>query len=167
MTMLTSLVLITNIAYTAAFDTSNRCPAWVDYEITPEEVVHTRRMPIPFHTEPSLPEHSDNLDDYFHSGYDRGHLAPAADFNYDTNALMQTYSFANICPMSKELNRGPWKDLEAHVRDLAEASNTVRVITFPIYLGEPRFIKRVRIPDGFAKVLILTNTIEVYTMPNK
>jgi len=52
----------------------------------------------------SLPFHSD----FSYSGYDRGHMAPNADFN-DTyqNALM-TFFIANIWPQTPYVNRVLW-----------------------------------------------------------
>ena len=154
MSILAAIVVLTNLAYTAAFDTETRCPAWVAYDLEPCEVVVTNRAAIPFRADPRVKE-SDNAEDYAGSGYDRGHLAPAADFNFDRSALAETYLFTNVAPQVPNLNRGAWLDAETEVRRLA-ASGTVHVVTFPVYYsGEivpTNMIGRVRVPNAFEKI---------------
>lgn len=165
MNALAAIIIVTNLAFTAAFDTVTRCPAWVCYDLEPGEIVATARAAIPFHADPSAPG-SDNAADYAGSGFDRGHMAPAADFNFDASALRQTYSFVNVCPMARALNRGPWRMAEERVRQLA-ASGTVRVVTFPIYADGTNRMGRVRVPDAFAKVAFGSFGAALWVMPNK
>ena len=146
-----AIVIVTNAAYTAAFDTVTRCPAWVAYDLEPGEVVVTNRAAIPFRADPRIPE-SDVAADYAGSGYDRGHMAPAADFNFDRIALGETYLYTNICPQWPGMNRGRWAEIEAEVRRLS-ASGNVHVMTWPEY--DERItnrIGRVRVPARFVKV---------------
>jgi endonuclease G len=72
----------------------------------------------------SLPRHSD----YTRSGYDRGHMAPNADFN-DTyeNALM-TFFIANIWPQTPSVNRVEWLRTEVETRRLAAEFLVIKVI---------------------------------------
>ena len=144
------VVIVTNAAYTAAFDTDSRCPAWVSYDLEPGEIVVKNRASIPFRADPRIAE-SDNAADYSGSGYDRGHMAPAADFNFDRIALGETYLYSNICPQRPELNRGQWADIERQVRDLALDRGTVHVVTVAEFDGTNR-IGRVRVPSAFVKV---------------
>jgi endonuclease G len=39
-------------------------------------------------------------------GYDRGHLAPSADFRYSKKALSESYFYSNMSPQVAQLNRG-------------------------------------------------------------
>lgn len=151
MTLLASIAILTNLAYVAAFDTVTRCPAWVAYDLEPGEIVVTNRASIGFSADPRIAE-SDNAEDYAGSGYDRGHMAPAADFNFDRKALAETYYYSNVCPQLPAYNRGQWADIEREVRDLAR-SGTVHVLTFPVYVESvTNKIGRVRVPQGFRKV---------------
>jgi DNA/RNA endonuclease G (NUC1) len=52
--------------------------------------------------------------------YDRGHLAPAADFNCDLASLRKTFTYLNCALQYDELNRGVWRLLEEHERVLAK-----------------------------------------------
>lgn len=148
--MFAELLLITNIAFTAAFDTEAKVPAWVSYDLEPHEVVRMPRIPMPFHADPRIP--GTDLDaDYRNSGYDRGHMAPAADFNFDLNALYETYAFSNVCPQDPKLNRGAWADGEAAIRRLAERG-TVHVLSVPVTDGSTNWTGAVKVPTRFYKI---------------
>ena len=150
--LLASIIVLTNLAFTAAFDTSSRCPSWVYYDITPANIIVTNRFPHGFTTDPRVQE-SDNALDYGKSGFDRGHMAPAADFNFNQEALSETYRFTNICPQLPTLNRGEWAQIEHEVRNLARKSE-VHVLTFPEFNPtHTNYMGRVRIPAGFYKVV--------------
>jgi endonuclease G len=58
--------------------------------------------------------------DYLNNVYDRGHLAPAADFNCDLATLRKTFTYLNCALQYDELNRGVWRLLEEHERVLAK-----------------------------------------------
>lgn len=164
MTLLAAIAVLTNAAFTVAFDDVMLCPAWVEYDLEPGEVVVTNRAAIPFRADPRVAA-SDVGADYLRSGFDRGHMAPAADFNFDRGALEETYSFTNICPQRPTLNRGRWAEIEAEVRRLA-ASGTVRVLTFPEFEGTNR-IGRVRVPSAFVKVAWGNFGVKVWRCENK
>ncbi|MBO6031867.1 MAG: DNA/RNA non-specific endonuclease [Prevotella sp.] len=146
-----SIIVLTNLAFITAFDTSARCPSWVYYDTSPSHIVVTNRMPHGFMTDPRVSE-SDNAIDYGRSGFDRGHMAPAADFNFSKAALSETYRFTNICPQLPTLNRGEWAQIEHEVRELAKKGE-VHVLTFPEFSqGNTNLMGRVKIPNGFYKV---------------
>lgn len=163
MNVVAAVVVVTNLGYVAAFDTATRCPAWVQYDLAPAEVVAAPRAPFKFTPDPRIPE-SDNVADYSRSGYDRGHLAPAADFNYDTNALRETYHFSNVVPQVPSVNRGQWAEIEREVRNLA-SSGTVHVLTFPEGTGERR-AGRVSVPSNLWKIAWGNFGVRVWTVPN-
>lgn len=150
--LIAAVVVLTNLAYTAGFDTDARCPAWVEYDLEPSEIVQADRAPIPFKSDGRVAEASDNAEDYAGSGYDRGHMAPAADFNFNRQALEETYLYSNVCPQLPAFNRGRWAEIEREAREIAKGGK-VRIVTFPEY--DERYTNRmgrVRIPDSFVKV---------------
>lgn len=151
MCLLASIVVLTNLAFVAAFDTTTRCPSWVYYDLSPSHIIVTNRIPHGFSTDPRIPE-SDNAVYYCKSGFDRGHMAPAADFNFSMSALDETYLFSNICPQVPILNRGEWAQIEQEVRRLG-SKEEVRVLTFPEYSDvTTNMMGIVRVPNGFYKV---------------
>ena len=58
----------------------------------------------------------DRVFPYAHSGYDKGHLAPAQDFAWSRAAMLATFDYCNALPQAPALNRGAWKKLETKVR---------------------------------------------------
>ena len=145
--------IVTNEGFTVAYDKVNMNPAWVAYDLEPSEVIRMKRVPNDFKDDIRLPCTTNVQSFYSEFGgkYDRGQLAPAEDFNWNTNALKQTYLFSNIAPMLRQLNRGPWLDHEEEVRRLAE-SGTVHVVIFPMYEMCQQMFHRVVIPKSFVKV---------------
>lgn len=123
-----------------AFDTRTRTPVYALERVRPHDwpKIHKRRPN--FHEETSLPEiHRSRNSHYKHSGYDRGHMAPAADFNNDPD----TFALTNTCPQHAGLNRTLWAQLEGWVRRVAErnaaastttTTRTTYVLTGPLWL---------------------------------
>lgn len=68
------------------------------------------------------------------TGFDRGHMAPAADHRSCPDTLSDTFFMNNICPQCLQLNRGYWAKLGKHVRELTEDHENVNVVTGPLYL---------------------------------
>ncbi len=87
-----------------------------------------------FKADPLVSTQSSQLEDFKNSGYDRGHLAPAADMSISTTAMTESFYLSNMSPQNPSFNRGIWKELEALVRNWSVAENTPfdLVITGPI-----------------------------------
>lgn len=78
----------------------------------------------------SQPQH------YHKSGYDRGHMAPAADFLYDKKAYNDTFVLANVSPQDPVLNKKDWANLEEWTRQVAKKAMTEHgAITYVISGG--------------------------------
>ncbi len=103
---------------------------------------------------------SDGEYDYDGFGYDRGHLAPSADFRWSGIALSESYFYSNMSPQLPGFNREKWADLENEARGyvLRNPESKVYVVTGPIFDGETKVIERsknrVAIPTRFFKVIL-------------
>jgi endonuclease G len=107
-----------------------------------------------FHAEEALPE-SDRaeLSDYEHSGYDRGHMAPNADFA-SRKPQAESFSLANMVPQVHESNAGVWAGIESATRQLATAEGDIYVISGPAFIGgNLKKIGNVLVPTHVWKVI--------------
>ena len=93
--------------------------------------------------------------DYTNSGYDRGHLAPDASFDWSRESLEATYSLANIIPQVPEVNRDMWVKVEKYARDKAVELGSVNILNIVKYNTTPNRIgtSGIAVSKGFYKVL--------------
>ena len=110
----------------------------------------------PFYAENDIPiKYRSYPDDYTHSGYDRGHMANHADFDYSAVAVYQTYSMANIVPQAPVVNRETWIKAEKYERVTAQQLGSVSVINGVAYGTNPPRIGKdyVAVPAGMWKMV--------------
>ena len=113
--------------------------------------------------------------DYDGYGYDRGHLAPSADFRWSQKALSESYLYSNMSPQTADFNRGGWGDLEDAVRGYIyrNPASQLYVVTGPVLKPGLPVIERgknkVAIPEYYWKVIMdVTNRRAIgFIMPNK
>ena len=94
--------------------------------------------------------------DYRKSGYDRGHLAPAADMGFSARTMADSFYMSNMSPQKPQFNRGVWKDLEEQVRRFALDEGEIYVVTGPILPAVKTITigsSRVTVPTHFYKVV--------------
>lgn len=96
-------------------------------------------------------------DDYKGSGYDRGHLMPAAVCTWDSIAMYESFYYSNVSPQNASFNRGVWSRLEDMERDLAVKYGKVWVVITPLfdniieYIGE----NQVAVPGAYGRAFIV------------
>jgi endonuclease G len=131
--------------------------AWVAYVLTRNEVESgTIERSDNFRSDPHLSSGSASLADYRGSGFDRGHLAPAGDMQWNEEAMSESFFMSNMSPQLPAFNRGIWKKLESEVRSWALEKDSVYVITGPVLSPIDSFIgeNQVGIPLHYFKVLV-------------
>ena len=110
---------------------------------------------------------SDNKD-YENNPYDKGHLAPAADFNCDRDMLFKTFTYLNCSLQQENLNRTTWRLLEARERELAKTNKTVVVEIRCIYSKSSIVLPTgATVPDGYFKIIKYGKTTEKYYFKNE
>ena len=108
---------------------------------------------------------SDN-EDYKDNVWDRGHLAPAADFSCDKETIKKTFTYLNCALQHEGLNRGPWKELERCERDLAKYFE-VHVTVEVDFIDEPERVPGgAAIPRGFFKTIEFQDNVWKFYFPN-
>ena len=127
-------------------------PAWVIYVL----VGKVAKRKNNFREDPQIPTGSATLADYRKSGYDRGHLAPAADMGFSEQTMSESFFFSNMSPQVPAFNRGIWGQLEAQVRHFAVTEERVCVVTGPILPKEKNITigtNQVTVPTDYYKVV--------------
>jgi endonuclease G, mitochondrial len=118
---------------------------------------------------------ADSTWEYDGFGYDRGHLAPSADFRWSKTALSESYYYSNMSPQLADFNRGSWGDLEDAIRGYlySNSNASLYVVTGPVLNEGLAVIERgknkVSIPAKYWKVVLdLANKKAIgFLMPNE
>ena len=102
---------------------------------------------------------ADSSYEYEGFGYDRGHLAPSADFRWCKEAMSESYYYSNMSPQKPDFNRGIWAKLESFIREyVSESDKKVYVVTGGILNDNlnkvERSINKVSIPEEYYKVIL-------------
>ena len=151
--------LLFRVGYTLSFNRERNQPNWVAWQLTDSETEgHVSRLDE-FLPDPDIPApHRVTTADYRHSGYDRGHMAPAADMKWSGKAMKECFYMSNICPQQHELNGGPWAKLENACRRWARNEGAVYIVCGPVFgKGHIKCIGknfRIPVPKGFFKVIL-------------
>lgn len=111
--------ILKRTGYTLSYNSFYKTPNWVAWELTRKETEGKAERYDKFLPDPDLPEPRVEHSDYTRSGYDRGHMAPAADMKWSKKAMQESFYMSNICPQNQKLNRDDWGDLEDACRKWA------------------------------------------------
>lgn len=151
--------IVDRVGYALGFSKEYKQPLWVMYRLTADEVqsVVVKRMDN-FRSDESIEGGSATLGDYRESGYDRGHLAPAADMRWSEEAMSDSFYMSNMSPQKPAFNRGVWSRLESFVRDAAVREKSILVVTGPVFDDEAEEVvtigeSKVRVPEFYYKVI--------------
>lgn len=147
---------------------------WVAYELTREEVMGQTERRDSFKSDPDIGTGSATLSDYKRSGYDRGHLAPAADMKMSANSMSESFFMSNMSPQNPSFNRGIWSKLESYVRTWAYENESIYVVTGPVLTKDsyPTIgTNQVAIPEYYYKVVLDYTEPEIkaigFILPNE
>lgn len=150
--------IIRHTGYTLSYNEEAEQPSYVAYELTRAEVLTQNvERDDDFREDPMVSSKSAELSDYRGSGYDRGHMAPAADFRWSSEAMSDTFYLSNMSPQDPSFNRGIWADLEAAVRVMAYENDGLYVVTGPVLTDGPYETigkNEVAVPKNYYKVLL-------------
>ena len=149
--------IIDKSVFTICYDYKLKGAKYVAYTLDGSLVNSSNIKKRPrFYTEKNLPkQYRSTSKDYVNSGYDRGHLANDADFDYSEKTLRKTYTMANIIPQAPKVNRKTWIKAEKYERTVALELGSVTVINGVVYSSNPKRIGKngVAVPDAFWKII--------------
>lgn len=154
---------IDNLEYYQQFVTSidyaRRIPHWVGYSLSRDCLSRCSFEPTSTRTRSEFNSDCQVVpkqfratnQDYFGSGWSRGHMAPAGDHKYGSQQAMdQTFILsANIVPQDLDNNGNYWCRIEWFARELARKYDFVHIITGPLFLPKDQKQKHVDADPNF------------------
>lgn len=163
-----NIVLLEHDCITIGYNVDAKQATWVAYTLKKSDLEGEAERKNNFRIDPKLSaEQSAKDKDYYKSGYDRGHLAPAADMVVSQDCMDQSFYYSNISPQLPGHNRGVWKRLESEVREWAIHYDSVIVVTGAIInkenderLGD----SKVCIPQHYYKALLINTDSTFYAI---
>lgn len=149
-------VIITHSGFSLSFSTDYLQSKWVAYELTREETQGGFDRANKFKPDPDIKAGNAKDKDYAKSGYDKGHLAPAADMAWSEQSMAESFYYSNISPQESGFNRGIWKRLEEQVREWAVDNEAVYIVVGPVLSKGLNTIgpDKVAVPKYFYKVVL-------------
>lgn len=148
--------LIHHTGYSVLYDEGTHLPVWVAWTLTPDRFADVVGRYDKFLPEPALSDPV-TTDEYKNSGYDRGHICPAADNKWSEQAMRESFYLTNICPQNHNLNSGDWRELEDACREWTQQTGKLYVVGGPILYDskhETIGLHRIVVPDAFYKVVL-------------
>ncbi len=160
--------------YSLSYVEDHEQAEWVAYELKKRYTKGKAKRQDDFRIDEDVMTGSATLDDYRKSGYDRGHLLPAADMKFSKEAMSQTFFMSNMSPQNPQLNRGRWKELEEQIRDWVQEDKHYYIITGPILSTVTKKTigtNQVSIPSEYYKIILDYTEPDVkmigFIMPNE
>ncbi|MFO7938008.1 MAG: DNA/RNA non-specific endonuclease [Kiritimatiellia bacterium] len=152
--------------FTVCYSPELRHPVWVALKIHDDQ--RSQQTSRPSFKKDFRAKNSPNPDDYYKSGYDRGHMAPNRGITtcYGRKAQKETFLLSNICPQKAGLNRGPWRRMEYMIADIwPEKYGDIYVLTGAHSTGNRKKLPSgINIPAGFYKIALAQHNNRLYAM---
>jgi endonuclease G, mitochondrial len=147
--------IIEHTYFKLAYSEMHEQAIWVFYMLTPEFLNSSIYRTNDFRVDPEIETGSATPEDYKGSGYDRGHLCPAADMKINESSVSESFFMSNISPQEPEFHRQIWGKLELQVREWAKKEDTIVVVAGPIFRNNKGTIgaNRVTIPGYYYKIV--------------
>lgn len=145
--------------YSLCYNEAHEQASWVAYAISFEMLRGGAERKDNFRADPLVSTGGAELIDYKGSGYDRGHLAPAAVMKANTLSMSESFFMSNMSPQVPGFNRGVWKELEAWVRGRAmyvtQFDTVLYIVTGPVLTDDLKTIgpNKVSVPEYYFKAI--------------
>lgn len=169
----TDTVVVAHTHYSLSFISAHKQAEWVAYRLADSMIRGNAERSTAFRFDRRIPGGSARASDYRNSGYDKGHLCPAADMKWNAQAMAETFLMSNMSPQVPAFNRGIWKELEEKVREWTNDLKQIFVVTGPVLQDSLPVIGkrgRVSVPNAFYKIIYRatdsTKSMIAFLLPN-
>lgn len=159
--------------YTLSYNEKFEQAEWVAYELKKEYLKNANYKRPYFIEDPKVTTRSADWRNYKKSGYDKGHLCPAGDMEFNESAYNDTFYTSNISPQDHNFNSGIWNRLEQKTRYWAGKYNDIYVVTGGILKDSDKKIgtEKVAVPKYFYKIILTKSGKEhkaiAFLVPNE
>ncbi|MBR7107655.1 MAG: DNA/RNA non-specific endonuclease [Lentisphaeria bacterium] len=165
-------ILLNRKGFALGYSHKRKQAVWACYILTAKQLKMPKvRRKNRFAPDPEIRLNPVKPADYRRTGYDRGHLAPAADMSFSKITMTHSFYMSNISPQLPGCNRGIWKRLEEKVRKWALKEEKLCIITGPLFFGTQKVMgkRNIPVPDAFYKIILdMTKPYKMtaYIIPN-
>lgn len=159
-------IKLQNTKYFVVYDTLDIGPRYAKYVIDFNTYsVGYARKSITLDTRLKRKSQANAFDFAKNNVYDRGHLAPVIDFEYNIALLKEVNKYSNIAPQHENLNRGSWRNLERYIHDryLLEQKN---IIVWTGIIPGYRLLGKLKVPLFFWKMIEIDGVFYAWKFPN-
>lgn len=152
----TTGAIVTHAYYTLSYVEEHEQAEWVAYRLTKGHTKYNNFKRPYFEIDPLVKTKAAHWKNYKKSGYDRGHLCPAADRKFNKKAFEETFLTSNISPQKHNFNAGIWNNLEKQVRYWVKKEKELYIVTGPVFKNTNKSIgfEKVTVPSHFYKVVL-------------
>lgn len=161
--------IIRHDGFTLSYNNRHLLPNWVAWVLTSARLQGSERRADNFQPD-MLVQNGPVADtyDYRGSGYDRGHMCPAADCKHSRQSQNDCFLMTNICPQTHQLNAGDWQTLEDLCRRWARRYDSIYIVCGPVLKKGARYDKigqhGVSVPRQFWKAVLRMNGEEAHAI---
>lgn len=157
--------------YALLYDRTTNTPAWASWQLNASWLGNLSRPE--FTPDPEIPTGWFTVTprSYTGSGFDRGHIVPAADRNRTPEDSAAVFYMTNIAPQAPDNNRGPWEQLESYCRTLVRSGKELYIIAGPTGQGGVGSVgakeaiaahqesanNKITVPAAFWKIVVVNN----------
>jgi endonuclease G len=158
--------------YALSYNNTKGTPNWVSWRLVKEDVGDASRAGLPFLRDKELPDDFKKIDtrEYNGTGFDRGHMCPAADRSSGMEALKATFVMTNLVPQTPSNNRKGWEKFEAYCRSLVrQDEKELYIVSGPAGeggTGEKGFMNSIP-NDRNPQIVVPAHTWKVVMVLNK
>tara|TARA_B110000211_G_scaffold224462_1_gene275543 strand:+ start:191 stop:808 length:618 start_codon:yes stop_codon:yes gene_type:complete len=163
--LLAAQQLVQTEIFEVCYSTNKQQPLWLSYEVECPTGGFSRKG-LNFTKDTQFSGITSDNADYYKNVWDKGHLAPAADFNCSYESLRQTFNFLNCALQHEKLNRGPWKNLEKYERKLSEKYTVQVKVVLEFDANSLLLETGALVPSYFIKILSYNDIVRVFRFPN-
>ncbi|WPO80506.1 DNA/RNA non-specific endonuclease [Flavobacterium sp. KACC 22761] len=165
--------IVKHTYYTLSYNEKYEQAEWLAYELKKEYLKNGDYKRPYFIEDPKVTTGSADWRNYKNSGYDKGHLCPAGDMEFNKDAYNDTFYTSNISPQKHDFNSGIWNRIEQKTRYFAQKYNDIYIVTGGILKDSDKKIgtENVAVPKYFYKIVLAKSGKEhkaiAFLVPNE